>query len=329
MTAPLKETSVLAPGSGPLVSVAITSFNSEKWLAQALDSVLEQQTTFPVEIVVADDCSKDATVAIAKAYQARYPLIVRVLERSENIGTQRNYYDAFEQCRGKFIAWLDADDYWTDPAKLAIQVDALEKDPTIMVCGHFVRWVTRGSDGEVKRERYPTLAPGRHGMAAILRSNFLPSPSVMFRNGLQRQLPEWYFEVAPLTDWPLYVVAACSGDILLIDRIMADYTLNTTSAFWGEGTLFWHTMNAEFYGRVEDIIPQGFHRSVRAEKGKRYEEIAYILRKKGDFVGSRKAAMDAFRSPAVMDNVGSKFKSLLASFVREMQWRMTSGESRS
>jgi hypothetical protein len=88
-------------------------------------------------------------------------------------------------------------------------------------------------------------------------------------------------------------------------------------------------MKAEFYGRVEDIIPQGFHRSVRAEKGKRYEEIAYILRKKGDFVGSRKAAMDAFRSPAVMDNVGSKFKSLLASFVREMQWRMTSGESRS
>src|SRR5260370_41210924 len=98
-------------------------------------------------------------------------------------------------------------------------------------------------------------------MAAILRSNFLPSPSVMFRNGLQRQLPEWYFEVAPLTDWPLYVVAACSGDILLIDRIMADYTLHTTGAFWGEGTLLWDTVTAEFYGRGDEISPQGVQRS--------------------------------------------------------------------
>src|SRR5260370_16907525 len=108
MTAPLKETSVLDPGSGPLVSVAITSFNSEKWLAQALDSVLEQQTTFPVEIVVADDCSKDATVAIAKAYQARYPLIVRVLERTNNIATQRNYYTPFNHSTAKFIPCLNA-----------------------------------------------------------------------------------------------------------------------------------------------------------------------------------------------------------------------------
>ncbi len=193
-----------------------------------------QQADFPIEIVIADDCSTDGTIALAKTYRSRFPNLIRILERSKNVGTQRNYYDAFEQCRGKYIAWLDADDYWTDPAKLAIQVEALEADPSLMICCHFVRWVIRDKDGEVTRERFPTLPAGRHGMESILRSNFLPSPSVVFRNGLHRQLPQWYFDVPPLTDWPLYVVAARSGDILLIDRVMADYTLNATSAFWGE-----------------------------------------------------------------------------------------------
>src|SRR5260370_3940910 len=114
-------------------------------------------------------------------------------------------------------------------------------------------------------------------MAAILRSNFLPSPSVMFRNGLQRQLPEWYFEVAPLTDWPLYVVAACSGDILMIDRIMVYYTLNTTSAFLGEVTPFLPTIIAEFYCLVESIFPQGIHYNIRAARGYLSICLDYIL----------------------------------------------------
>ena len=99
MAIALKDFPRSAAGSEPVVSVAITSFNSEKWLGRALDSVLVQETEFPVEIVIADDCSKDATVAVAKSYQDKYPNIVRVLERKENVGTQRNYYDAFEECR--------------------------------------------------------------------------------------------------------------------------------------------------------------------------------------------------------------------------------------
>ncbi len=308
--------------SAPMVSVVITSYNSGAWIGQAISSVLAQQTTFSIEIVISDDASKDDTVAIAERFRADYPQTVRVIARPQNVGTQRNYFDAFQQSRGKYIAWLDADDYWTDPAKLQLQVEALEADPALMICGHYVRWVTRGANAEVRRERFPTLPPGRHGMLSILHSNFLPSPSVVFRNGLQQDLPEWYFDVSPLTDWPLYVVAATQGDILLLDRVMADYTLNTTSAFWGEGTLFWHRMNADFFTRVEAIIPARFHRGVRASKGKRFEDISYILRKKGDFRASRQTAFQAVQAPALLDNVGSKLKTLVASLVRELQWRL-------
>lgn len=309
-----------APISAPLVSVAITAFNSERWLSKALDSVLEQRTDFPTEIVIADDCSKDSTVAIARSYQARDPNRIRVLERSKNLGIQRNYYDTFDNCRGKYIAWLDSDDYWTDPEKLQLQVQTLESDPSISACCHFVRWVT--DEAEVNRERYPTIPAGRYGVDEILRHNFVPSLSMLFRNGLHRSLPAWYFDLAPTTDWPLWVLAALTGEIVLLDRVMADYRLTPGSSFMGQGSLFWYKTDAKFYEHIESVLPARWHRLTHAEKGRRYESMAYLLRKQGEFAASRQAAVKAFRAPFLLDNLGSKTKALLASIVRETQWRL-------
>jgi glycosyltransferase involved in cell wall biosynthesis len=315
-----------AHSDAPVVSVAITTYNLAKWLPRALDSVLEQRKSFPIEIVIGDDCSGDNTVSIAHSYRDRNPDLIRVLERSKNAGIQRNTYETIEQCRGKFVAWLDADDYWTDREKLNIQVATLESDPSINVCGHIVRYVT--SDGEVKR-KYPSIPPGRYGLADILHHNFLSTPSVMFRNGVHRQIPPWYFDLESLSDWPFWVLSALSGDIVLLDRVMADYRLSPGSSMMSKGPLFWYRMDAEFYERVESILPSKWHRLVRAEKGKRYESMAYALREQGDFSASREAAFKAFRSPSLMDNCGSKTKALFAALVREAQWRILDGRTAS
>jgi len=316
-----KETAVGAQReSTPVVSVAITTFNSAACLPRALDSVLAQRTNFPIEIVVSDDCSEDDTVRVAHSYRERHPDAIRVLERSKNVGMQRNYYELFEHCRGKFIAWLDADDYWTDAEKLAVQVSVLEADASINVCGHLVRWVT--DEGAVKRDRYPSTPAGRYGLPEILRSDFLPSPSVMFRNGIQRSLPAWYFDLAPTTDWPIWVIAALSGDIVLLDRVMADYVLMPGSSLMSKGDMYWYRVDTRFYKHIVSALPARWRRVARAEKGKRYEAMAYALRKQGDYAGSRRAAFHAFWSPAVMDNFRSKTKTLLAALVREVEWKL-------
>jgi glycosyltransferase involved in cell wall biosynthesis len=304
----------------PVVSVSITAYNSATWLPRALDSVLKQRATFPIEIVIGDDCSQDATVSVAHSYREKYPDVIRVLERSKNVGIQRNYYETFEQCRGKFIAWLDADDYWTDQEKLAIQVETLESDPSISLCCHVVRCVA--AEGEVKQIGHPTISAGRYGLEEILRHNFVASPSAVFRNGIHRDLPPWYFDLAPMTDWPIWVLAALSGDIVLLDNVMADYQQSYGSAFWGKEPLFWHQQDARFYEHIEGILPSKWHRLARAEKGKRYEYMAYALRQQGDFAASREAAVKAFCSPSLTDNLESKTKSLLAAIVREAEWRI-------
>jgi glycosyltransferase involved in cell wall biosynthesis len=314
-----------APHPTPKVSVAITAFNSADWLPRALDSVLEQRTNFPIEIVVGDDCSQDATIRIAHSYRERYPNVVRVFERNNNVGIQRNYYETFENCRGKFIAWLDADDYWTDSEKLTVQVEIMESDPTITLCGHFIRVVS--SDGKVKQAKSPSMPAGRYGVEEILHSCFIPSLSAVFRNGIHRQLPAWYFDLAPVTEWPIWVLAGLTGNIVLLDRVMADYMHTPGSSAWSKGPLFSNRIEAEFFEKIESILPSEWHRIARAEKGKRYESLAYFLRKQGEYTASREAAFKAFRSPATMDNCGSKTKALLAAVAREVEWRFRGGKN--
>ncbi len=310
-------------GAPPLVSVATTAFNSEKWLARALDSVLLQQAHFPIEIVIGDDCSTDGTLAVARSYQVRNPRLIRVLERSKNLGMQRNYYETFDQCRGKYIAWLDADDYWTDPQKLATQVQVLESSPSISACGHFVRHVTK--DGEVIREKSPSMAPGLYGLKEIILQNFVPSPTIMFRNGIHRDLPKSFFDLTGLADWPILVVAGLSGDIVLLDRLMADYVLTPGSSYMSKDSLHQERIDLEFCEQMESMLPSEWHRYARASRGRRYESIAYLLRAKGNFTASREAALKAFRLPALTDNCGSKIKGLLLAIACEAKWKLQRG----
>jgi glycosyltransferase involved in cell wall biosynthesis len=309
----------------PLVSVAITTYNLERWLPRAIDSVLEQRTTFPIEIVIADDCSADATLSIAHSYRERYPNLIRVLERSKNVGVQRNTWETLEQCRGKYTAQLDGDDYWTDPEKLAIQVKTMESDSSISVCCHYVRMVTTG--GEVTQRKLPSLGAGRYGLEEIIRQNIIFTNAAVFRTGIHREIPDWYFNIQSLSDWPLWILAARAGNIVLIDRVMADYRMTPDSSFLSKGSQFSCQMEAMFYEHMDTIIPSEWHRFAHAEAGKRYESVAYWVRKQGDFSASRNAALKAFCIPFFMDNIGSKTKTLFAAVLREAQWRLRGGRA--
>jgi glycosyltransferase involved in cell wall biosynthesis len=117
----------------PLVSVLIITYNHEDYIAQTLDSVLNQQTNFDFEVVVGDDCSKDRTVEILNAYAQRHTN-VRVLTTAKNLGVVPNCIRTLTACQGKYVAHLDGDDYWIDNLKLQKQFDRLEADANMTIC---------------------------------------------------------------------------------------------------------------------------------------------------------------------------------------------------
>ncbi|MFV0606289.1 MAG: glycosyltransferase [Niabella sp.] len=110
-----------------MVSVCITTYNMERYIARAIDSVLNQKVKFAVEILVSDDASSDKTIDIVKDYQNKYPDKIFLLTADENKGLISNFVKAINAARGKYIAPLDADDYWIDDKKLQKQVSCLEK----------------------------------------------------------------------------------------------------------------------------------------------------------------------------------------------------------
>lgn len=115
----------------PLVSILLITYCQEKYIAQALDSVLMQRCGFEYEIVIGEDASPDATLSVCESYRERYPERIRICPSQANSGLVRNYYRVFEACRGKYIVDLAGDDFWSDPERLQKQVDILEKYPQL------------------------------------------------------------------------------------------------------------------------------------------------------------------------------------------------------
>lgn len=123
--------------SEPVLSVLLITYNHERYLRETLDTVLSQETDFEFEIVVGEDCSTDDTRRILNEYHDRYPGMFRLLYREKNFGRPTlNVYETAMACRGKYIATLEGDDYWTDKRKLKKAVDFLEENPAYSGCAN-------------------------------------------------------------------------------------------------------------------------------------------------------------------------------------------------
>lgn len=105
------------------------TYNHAPYIAQAIEGVLRQETSFPFELVIGEDCSTDGTREIVFDYQKKYPGIIRVITSDKNVGACKNGFRAQKACRGKYIAYCEGDDYWHHPQKLQKQVDYLESHP--------------------------------------------------------------------------------------------------------------------------------------------------------------------------------------------------------
>ena len=109
------------------VSVALASYNGEKFIAEQLDSLLRQ--TLPVdEIIVCDDNSADGTWSILNDYQRRYPEVVKIFRNECNLGCYRNFETALSHCGGEYILLCDQDDIWL-PEKVARLTAILRQNP--------------------------------------------------------------------------------------------------------------------------------------------------------------------------------------------------------
>lgn len=136
------------PTDEPLVSISCVTYNHEAFIADALEGFLKQQTPFPVEILIHEDASTDRTGDIVRGYARRYPGKINAICQQENKyskGIRVSHFN-YARARGKYIALCEGDDFWTDPLKLAKQVQAMEANPDVRLCFHPARRIPHGSE---------------------------------------------------------------------------------------------------------------------------------------------------------------------------------------
>lgn len=207
------------PKVSPKVSIVSTTHNQEGYARQAFDSFVEQQTDFPMEIIVADDASTDTTPSIIQEYTDRYPDLFRPIYRPKNLGLNGNMTGALSAARGEYVALCEADDYWIDPLKLSKQVAYLDQHPETAVCFHPVRVVWE--DGYAEDSTFPPVrARGNMSLDALILMNFIQTNSAVYRR-LDRydDIPA---DVMPL-DWYLHVRHAARGEIAMLPETMSVY----------------------------------------------------------------------------------------------------------
>ena len=111
------------------LDIVLITYNQAQYIAQALDGVMMQRLNPEVEVrvIVADDASKDDTLAIIRTYEAQSPFPFIYLPQEVNMGHVLNYKRAFAACTGDYVAILEGDDWWCNPYHLQKHLDFLDE----------------------------------------------------------------------------------------------------------------------------------------------------------------------------------------------------------
>lgn len=220
-------------GSCPKVSILLITYNHEKYIAQAIESILMQKTEYSYEINVIEDCSTDRTQEIVMRYAVSHPHIVKPFFNKKNIGfkvTQKNFYRGFQTLTGDYLAILEGDDYWSSPYKLQTQVSFLEANPEFAISAH--NTVKVYEDGNTLPHRF--LYFGQQADATIeeavrLRS-FYHTTGLMYRN-VFKGIPPKQFRNPWSCDIFIFIAHAQFGKIRHLDEDMAVYRAHEGGRF--------------------------------------------------------------------------------------------------
>lgn len=179
------------------VSVIILTYNHEKWIDDAIASVLNQSISNEIEVIIHDDCSTDQTLTKALQWRDRHPDIIRVISPKENSWSKKQFERRIislmnEDTRGTYIALLEGDDYWGDGDKLRKQTLFLDSNHEFAMCFHNVNLVSES--GEFLSELIPHRLRKDYSAIALRRFNYayIHLNSLCFRN-YKLELPEEAF----------------------------------------------------------------------------------------------------------------------------------------
>lgn len=249
------------------ISIILVTYNHERYVRQALESILEQKIKVPYEIIIFDDASSDNTPQILKEYKRKFPDLIRLyLKKVNRCHVTKNVYFILSKVRGKYCAYLEGDDFWIDNRKIQKQYEFLENHPEFSACTTGLKIVDeKGNEKKASRKFYYEKEDHVYTLEDF-RQQKLPGMTVSFftRNFFsQIDTSIIYKADKNMGDATLYMLCVLRGNIYQFDEQMSAYRrvekaneLNFVSIH-KENT--YKDLNLfRYYIRVEDYIRQNY-----------------------------------------------------------------------
>lgn len=209
------------------VSVIILTYNHEKYIKKAIESVLMQKTTFDYEVIIADDFSTDRTKEIiqdilTKNHESK--VSIRYIRNEKNLGVMASWINAYSQVNGKYIAICEGDDFWTIDSKLQKQFEVLDSHPQFSICFHNVNveYVDINEKNYILNENIEKDIFTIDDLIGEEEIWFMATASLMIRHESLKSIPNWILK-SKSGDIPIIMLAARNGHIKYLTDLMATY----------------------------------------------------------------------------------------------------------
>lgn len=211
------------------VSIICNAYNHELYIRNALEGFVMQKTDFQFEVLIHDDASTDRTAEIIREYEQKYPEIIKPIYETEN---QYSKHDGslsriqYGRVKGKYCAFCEGDDYWTDPLKLQKQYDAMEAHPEVDICAHAA--ITVNADtlefiNKISPKDKDTIIPIEEVILGEGGYVYVATNSLFYRSSLLNDIP--LFRKKLSLDYTMQIHGALRGGMLYLKDTMSAYRL--------------------------------------------------------------------------------------------------------
>ena len=306
----------------PMVSISMLTFNHERYIERAIVSVLEQETTFPYQLIIGEDCSTDSTREIVLKYAHMYPDKIVAILHNENGGIENNVLSVRKFLRGKYIAILEGDDFWCDKLKLQKQVNFLEnRTDFVAVCHKHLDVDEYGNEitGLYKVELNSGYSPSKYYDKNELSKYYLAghASSLLYLNIfniLNHNQIRIYNQCNVVGDRKLNLVLAFLGKVYRLDDVMSAYRHHTSS--W---TKSYKVESLSYYGylsisNLEKLAYDMFGKKLSFDYGRMKSWYGVCC----DFV--KNPSISRFKILLKVLNDGNRFKKILFLFSHTLSY---------
>lgn len=265
------------------VTVCCPAYNHEKYIRKCLEGIVNQITDFKYEVLIRDDASTDSTRKIIEEYIEKYPELFIPIYEKENLWNKGIDIHAYlkENARGKYIAYCEGDDYWTDMHKLQKQFDALEDNPDLSMCTHITQFV--GENEKELRGILPDKVGADLETGIILRDEYAKliyvdcghpfhTTSYFIRKEILYALMEGELSRFKIWDYVILRIALLGKGIFYYNEIMSVYRCDSISSLGTafDGSIYENENNYKFA-----LTKCEFDLALNDKLERRYEDIIY------------------------------------------------------